>query len=733
LSRSPIWTRAYRRLRREIDLWRHSRSDRALLSRAPEDAAYSAAVEVLAARLGEEARARAAGRLLPREPAELATPASAQLPGEPGRTLAAARELLADRLTLFDVSVPLIDTEAWHRDISAGVLPQVSGDPPPAAPAPPPESGARWPLVPHGRIRLTGPRAPGDVRLQWEPARFHHALILAQAYLASGDDAYPAAFCRQVDAFLAGNPPFRGIHWSVGMEVAIRAAAWGFALEFFRGAAPLNAKWRRSIAGALLLHGLFLETHIERHPLGFTTNHTLSDYAGLAVLGRLFAATPVGERWRALASAGLTDCLDTQVLAGGGHAEASLPYERFVLEAALVAARCLDGEQAAPLRRGIHALARHLRAATMASGLPFIGDGDDSFFPPFACTPHAAWDPLDPEPVLHIAAGWCGDDALRGERPAGAAAHWLSPETPGRPEEGAAAVGEDPEFPTGFHRFSAGPLVGLLIQRDGASGWLPTHGHNDLLALLLEIDGAPLLIDPGTGAYGLDPRLRHTLRSTAAHSTLQLDEREQSRIEPLRLFEGPRAVVGGLIRPVTPPSASPADEPAGDEPAPPVGLPVEAWHEGFGKGFGHLRRISHQEGILWIEDRLGGSQRPMGETALAPRADHRSTLRFRIAPGLILRGFDPEVPLSLLDLPERGTPEGMDLQDITVASRACVEISGREVEFLLLRPARALWQIGSGAISRRYGSRQEGPILQAQYSGPLPHRWLAGIRYRPQD
>jgi hypothetical protein len=68
-----------------------------------------------------------------------------------------------------------------------------------------------------------------------------------------------------------------------------------------------------------------------------------------------------------------------------------------------------------------------------------------------------------------------------------------------------------------------------LVFDAGPHGYLNGgHAHADALSMTLTIDGLPLLIDPGTGSYTVDPQLRDRLRSTASHNTLELDGRPQS-------------------------------------------------------------------------------------------------------------------------------------------------------------------------------------------------------------
>jgi len=667
-----IWARARRRARREIGAargaWADARSLRTFRHGLLTDGEIHAAAE----RLADDPRAArdGAGLVWAAAPAAHLDEWRRVHSDWAERAVLEAQEARQDTLVLFSLRYRLDDPEAWHRD---------------------PLRSVPWPRRPRAMLRLSG---SGDVRMQWEMARFHHALLLGRAWSASRDPAYPQAFLRHLACFELGNPPYRGIHWAVGMEVAIRAAAIVFALEHFCSARELDAVWRERIVRLLLMHGHFLEHHIERHPYGFTTNHTTSDYAGLAVLGRFFAASGCGRRWLEQAAAGLATCLAEQVLAGGAHAEASLPYERYVLEAVLVAALCLEPAAAEPLRAPIRRLAEHLRAARLPSGLPFVGDGDESFFPPFGFQPYAARDPLDPEPPLQVAAAWLQLPELRDDPETREEALWLAaplraparaPRAPG-PSPAVAA----PEKPAGLGLggrglmpFAAGPFAGALVVRGLGEGWMPTHGHNDLLSISLDVAGEPVLIDPGTGGYHRDPVLRHALRSTAAHSTVQLDGLEQSPLRAEAIFEGPLNVPGGIEVQCEAP------------------LRLRAWHrgwEGTRAGNEHGRRLSWRWQGLCIEDRIAS---PDGGD---PSGTHTTVLRFHLAPGLV---------------------------PVACGGRECrVAVAGGELRFLLLRPQEILWQILPGCAARRYGAREDTSLVTARQMGPLPHRWLTVLHFQ---
>jgi hypothetical protein len=54
------------------------------------------------------------------------------------------------------------------------------------------------------------------------------------------------------------------------------------------------------------------------------------------------------------------------------------------------------------------------------------------------------------------------------------------------------------------------------------------HAHADALSMTFAVRGTPLLIDPGTACYTIDPTLRDRFRSTTLHNTVTIDGRSQS-------------------------------------------------------------------------------------------------------------------------------------------------------------------------------------------------------------
>ncbi len=842
MERPPLWKRGIGRAQRAWEGRAHASADRALLARIPSLLApdeEARLVDRLRRRPGEgplpadPQRRDESGDLLPVDLRRRVEERKKQDPLWETRLARAAAPLLRDELDCIGGARSFADPRSWNLE---------------------PSRPRAWPVRAHASILLNDPRTPGDVRLAWEPARFHHAPALGRYWLASGDPAAVEAFLRQTRSFEVGNPPFETIHWAVGMEVGIRAAAWVLALEFFRGAPELSEEESRRLLQGLLRHGAFLEAHPDRHPHGFTTNHALAAAAGLGLIGRFLDGAVIGEAWRKLAAERMAECLRSQVLEGGAHAEGALPYERFVLEAGLVGFLALTREERGPLCAPLASLARHLAAARLPSGLPFIGDGDDSCFPPFGMAPWSERNPLDPEGALQTAEVVLGLSGLRERRAVEEPAFWFGAEEvrarsesagdsgagagltvgshigdsaaggtrgpriqdlpagptvgsdigdsagdtvgthlgdsaaggPGRPriiEHADVAptvgshIGDSDRWiaeQRGIVRFRSGAFEGCLVARSRDEGmryggWLPTHEHNDLLSLVLDAAGAPLFVDPGCHGYAIDRSLRNQLRSTAAHSTLQFEDQEQSPLSPRYLFLGPASVPGGR-RPK-----------AGRMPR------FEAWHDGFRDPQGdraamvrHLRRIvlgsaGHGRDALVILDRLIPQPDP-DAGPVDPVEGARSTIRFRFAPGLnpvlhdrsldagrkpsdsgsprpyapaVSQSWRPDAPSRPDALSQTGATEPLTGAPLDVAaagsrqggpsdrvpkraSRSCrVPLPGGDVEILLLRPRNASWQIGAGIVSNRYGVREEAAILQGTTEGPWDRGWCVVLRFVP--
>ena len=273
------------------------------------------------------------------------------------------------------------------------------------------------------------------------------------------------------------------------------------------------------------------------------------------------------------------------------------------------------------LRLAVRRLARQLAAQVLADG------GHFERAPAYHCQVLA--DLIDVADLLRATgrAPASGDD--RGGRPhAGLAGRGAHPRRPG-----AAAQRRLPGRPRAHRRAAARPGSGdpgsplLVLPATGlvravAGGWhlladvgppcppsLPAHAHADTFGCLVHVDGVPLLIDTGTSTYEPGPVRRYE-RSTAAHSTVQLDGADSTEVWGV-FRAGRRARVSGL--------AARADS---------SGVTCEAAHDGFRRLPGrplHRRRWSLASDGLRVDDMVTG------------RGRHEIVIRWQLAAGSAVR------------------------------------------------------------------------------------------------
>lgn len=403
-----------------------------------------------------------------------------------------------------------------------------------------PVSGLRFPPADFSHQAWSPERRPGtaDIKLPWEFARAQHLITLGQAWKLSGDPRFAVEVLDQIEDFVRANPTGLGIHWVCTMDVALRAVSWALALDLILDA-PAPVERFSSAFTVLAEHGEFIRTNLENH-YEVTSNHFLSNLVGLYFLGWRFEGTRIGDEWLCFATRGLEHEVDVQINPDGSDFESSIPYHRLVTEL-LLGCVVLGWRRNRPLadrvRSRLHDMVHYLDSVLRPDGLmPVVGDADDGRLQ--IATGYGTWQPQDARSVLAVAGAYFARDDWKAR--AGPAARW---------EAGWWGFDVDswpdraPEAPPGAHFPDAGITVfrcagHYLLVTNGVVGTrgFGNHKHNDLLAFEYHRDGAPVLVDPGSGVYTGDPARRNHFRSVAVHNTLIVDETEQNDFKPEWLF-----------------------------------------------------------------------------------------------------------------------------------------------------------------------------------------------------
>jgi hypothetical protein len=167
-------------------------------------------------------------------------------------------------------------------------------------------------------------------------------------------------------------------------------------------------------------------------------------------------------------------------------------------------------------------------------------------------------------------------------------------------------------FPyAGTYVLRDGDLYLLFNASDSGINGRGSHGHNDALSIEVSAYGTAFIIDPGSHIYTSNLGGRHLFRSTAYHSTVQVDRQEQNTIDEAMPF-----IIGNEARPRALNWETNAETDT-----------VVAEHYGY-------RRLSHpvthrrtvrfdKRRRFWlIEDELTGE------------GAHQFSVRFHVAPGI---------------------------------------------------------------------------------------------------
>ena len=494
----------------------------------------------------------------------------------------------------------------WHRD---------------------PLSNYDWPLEFYSKINLL--RNDGsDVRLVWELNRLGHLVTLARAYSLSADERFSAEFFRQVTSWDSRNPAGFGVNWICAMEVALRAQNLLGAFTVFRRAPGFDSEKLAQLLRIFDQHGTFIREHLEFSYLA-TSNHYLSDVAGLLWLGIMLPELDAAQSWREFGLRELLRELDKQVLNDGADFESSTGYHRFVLELFLYSLQLCSANGIEIEQRywsKVHLMLKYLRAYLRPDGFaPLIGDSDGG-----RVLPIGARQGNDHSYLLPIGAVVFNDPQLKiGKAPAPPELFWLLgveglEKYQTLPAEAAAGSQQFPD--AGLYTLRSGNDYLLLSASDAGVNGRGSHAHNDALSIEVSCCGRAFIVDPGTYVYTANLEERHLFRSTAYHSTVQIDDVEQNQTKKTTPF-----VIGNEAQPHLLSWVPDAESDS-----------VSAEHYGYERlpqPVTHRRTATfHKHERLWlVEDEFFGT------------GEHKFTTRFHFDSGIELRnegefvqGHDPE-------------------------------------------------------------------------------------------
>lgn len=382
-----------------------------------------------------------------------------------------------------------------------------------------------------------------------------------------------------IDRWIRENPPGQGSAWEP-YPVSLRIVNW----IKWELAAPGEGRLSAAAAHSLAIQARWLSRRIEIHILG---NHLWANAKALVFAG-LFFAGPEAARWLETGCNILSEELDEQFLADGGHFERSPMYQATLLEDVLdlinlgrLFARSFPSGLLTRLEATATRMLRWLEVMSHPDGRP-------SFFNDAAFGIAADYRPLaDYARLMDVAV-----------EPRPLAALELLPAS-------------------GYARLQNGRATVICDVAPVGPDYLPGHAHADTLSFELSVDGVRSLVNSGTSTYARTvERLRQ--RGTAAHNTVIVDGQDSSEVwDSFRVARRahPLDVASGIDGDTT---------------------WLAAAHDGYRRLPGrvtHYRRWALYRDRLSIEDRLDGAYRSaFAVFRLQPEAARIGAIRLQAEP-----------------------------------------------------------------------------------------------------
>lgn len=385
-----------------------------------------------------------------------------------------------------------------------------------------------------------------DIKVPWELSRCQHFVRLGQAFWFTNNKKYPMEFVNQLLDWIDQNPwPF-GVNWNCTMDVAIRAINWFWGLAFFLESEELSDEIILKLMPILLKHGDHIYKNLENKG-GTPNNHYLANLIGLFYIGILLPQFDSSKTWVDFSKREIEKEIFAQVYSDGVNFEASVCYHRLATElfiSAVVLARKNEQEFSPAFLERLEKMLEFILYVTRPDGsVPIIGDNDNGRVHRLK-----AWGEKNREWVDHrylLAVGailYSRDDFAFAAGDQWEEALWLlGPEAISTHQRSRAQSNislQSREFPSGGfyvirHEQDHMVAVARPMMPDTPGG----HAHNDILSFELFINGKPFLKDPGTYSYTSDYAMRNLLRSTAYHNAIVVDNQEQTRLDPKKIFQ----------------------------------------------------------------------------------------------------------------------------------------------------------------------------------------------------
>jgi hypothetical protein len=463
-------------------------------------------------------------------------------------------------------------------------------------------SGKSFPMSFSKKINMRSD-AYGSAKVVWEVNRLQFLLPLILDYKRTHDVALLDRFVTIMTEWDVQNPYLKGVNWYSNIEVNIRLINWYWCWLlladdeiFLKGEA--YTRFKNDIWVPLV----YKHCHYSYHNPSFyssANNHLISEYAGLFIASSLWKFKE-SANWSNYARKGLEKEIALQHSPNGINKEEAAEYIQFISDFFLlsyVTARQYDKDFSSAYKSMLINIISYINQfLDVKGGFPKYGDEDDGrlILPDGDTHSNNFISILSSAAVLFNNSSFKRADATWDIKTAlltafinGKSIWDKLPVSDCKPVS--KFYTQEGHFYFKDHTFANKEIYAHM---DAASlGFLSiaAHGHADALSFTLTIDGAPILVDPGTFTYHTHPVWRKYFVSTLAHNTITINNKDQAQLAgPTMWLNHFKCDIEGAA--ITDTDAY-----------------VKASHDGYDKaGAGHRRTVRYHstEKVFYITDEI---------------------------------------------------------------------------------------------------------------------------------
>jgi len=360
-----------------------------------------------------------------------------------------------------------------------------------------------------------------DIKFTWELNRFSFVYTLVRAYAASSDEKYAEAFWQLILDWAEHNPPNTGPNWMDGQETALRLMASTFGFFQFSNSPSTTPHRIEKFTLYVAAQAERIYKNIE-YAISTRSNHTISEAAGLWLVGLLFPELKDAKKYLSLGRELLEREAAVQIFPDGGYSMYSLNYHRFILQIYLYVMRLGELNQTPfsknlydSISASINFLYELIDPAT--GQMPVYGSNDGALVLPLNNC-----DFTDYRPVLQLGAHMTQGVTLFDAGAWDEDVFWFF---------GGSLFYEEAKPQ---NRNIGFPNAGVYILRGADSkavirctDFTSRPSHADQLHMDLWIHGQNIAIDAGTYLYSGEDIWRNGLAHTSVHNTVTVDNKDQ--------------------------------------------------------------------------------------------------------------------------------------------------------------------------------------------------------------